>query len=187
MAASADFGVSWNYHSTLVQFSSINLQGTIMPVSLKPFQPSTNQFLLLSLSLTNLLVRLLRWLLAHHHPPHSCLPFTLGNFSADVKKLFNVLTSQHLNLCSSRDIHLHSSKLLTPKAIPWTFSRLRYTPIWKTKCLISHVLTTVSVLLMSSLLSSLYTCSLPSYSTCVLSRFSRVRLFATPWSVPLAS
>ena len=168
MAASADFGVSWNYHSTLVQFSSIHLQGTIMPVSLKPFQPSTNQFLLLSLSLTNLLVRLLHWLLAHHHPPHSCLPFTLGNFSADVKKLLNVLTSQHLNLCGSRDIHLHSSKLLTPKAILWTFSRLRFTPIWKTKHLISHVLTTVWVLLMPSLLSSLYTCSLPSYSTCVL-------------------
>lgn len=132
MAARADFGVSWNYHSTLVQFSSINLQGTTMPVSLKPFQPSTDPFLLPSLSLTNLLVRLLRWLLAHHHPPHSCLPFTLGNFSADGKKLLSVLSSRHLNLCSSRDIHLRCSQSLTPRAIPWAFSRLRFTPIWKT-------------------------------------------------------
>ena len=57
-------------------------------------------------------------ILAHRHHLHYCLPFTLGNFNADVKKLLNALTSQHLNLCSSRDIHLHSSNILTSKAVP---------------------------------------------------------------------
>lgn len=184
MAARADFGVSWNDHSTLVQFSSINLQGTTMPVSLKPFQPSTDLFLLPSLSLANLLVRLLRWLLAHHHPPHS-VSLSLWGISVLMGRNYSVSKLRDTLISAVQDIHLHCSQSITPKAIPWTFSRLGFSYL-EDKPLISHVPTTVSVLLMPSLLSSLYGVFLASCSTFVLSRSNRVRL-CKPWSTPLAS